>query len=505
MQRSRGTRETPPSPSGRNWPRRWWLAAGLAGVTSIGLVSGSLAPAVAGPDRQPGPGGTAAGQDRAVDGNDRRERTSGRRVGAILPRLMPVPDLIPPQQEDRADEERRLVPCDTGELINAINLANEAGQGTLLLDPDCTYTITEGQDGSGLPPITGRITILGRDATIVRAANSESFRIFTVENGGVLNLDDTRVAGGQTDTDGGGILVEAGGIAALRDCTVDTNRAEDFGGGIANYGVITVARSTFDGNEADRRGGGVANFGSATVARSTTFENNSGANGGGGLYNRNLLTVDNSRITNNFAGAGVGFGFGGGIFSFRDGITVVSNSVIDNNVSTDAGGGVGSNNDISTTIVNTRITGNRAGNGGGMYAETQLTMRNVTVAENIALVGGGLDIIDDEANATITDTVIEENRAMLGAGGGLRNLSATITVRDTHIEGNHTAFDGGGIANGNFGTVTLIGTRVVENTAPENADDGGIMNFSGTVTVGSGTEIFNNRPRNCFDVPGCFN
>ncbi|MDM4723075.1 right-handed parallel beta-helix repeat-containing protein [Micromonospora sp. WMMA1363] len=515
----------PPAPRKRS--RRWRLAAALTVVTSASLVGGSLGSAAASPVPQPGR------SDPLVDGvrrpavvedargirvDDPHDRGGERRRGAILPELMPVPGGVPdlesrlgavpdlarvPGPRVEVNGEGRPVPCDVGQLINEISLANAAGEGILVLAPDCTYTLTDGQDGNGLPPITGRLTFIGRNSTIVRAAVTEKFRIFTVEGGGVLNLRQLTVTGGDTDTDGGGILVRDRGTATLVDTTVTNNTAEAFGGGVASYGVTTVFRSTFSDNRANL-GGGLANHGTTTVA-SSTVENNSTRNGGGGAYSEGRFVMDRSRVTGNFADAAVGFGFGGGIFSFRDSATVVSNSVIANNVSANAGGGIGSLFDLSTTISNTMITGNRAGNGGGMYAETRLTMTSTTVADNIAVVGGGLDIIGIETSVDILDSVIEENRATERSGGGFRNLSGVVNVGNTLIDENQTAFDGGGIANGNFGVVTLTDTTVTENTAPGDARDGGIISFSGTVTVDAGTQIFNNRPRNCFNVPGCFN
>ncbi|MDM4723074.1 right-handed parallel beta-helix repeat-containing protein [Micromonospora sp. WMMA1363] len=507
--------------------RRWRLAAALTVVTSASLVGGSLGSAAASPVPQPGRSDPlvdgvrrpAVVEDaRGVRVDDRHDRGGERRRGAILPELMRVPHtlsdlglrlgVVPdlarvPGPRVELDGQGRPVPCDVGQLINEISLANAAGEGILVLAPDCTYTLTDGQGGSGLPPITGRLTFIGRDSTIVRAAVTEKFRIFTVESGGVLRLRQLTVTGGDTDTDGGGILVRDGGAATLVDTTVTNNTAEAFGGGLANYGQTGAFRSTFNGNQANL-GGGLANFYLARVLRSTVSNNNS-RNGGGGAYNQGAFSLDRSRVTGNYAGAAVGFGFGGGIFSFREGATIVSNSVIADNVSADAGGGIGTLFEFSTEISNTMITGNRAGNGGGMYAETRLFMTSTTVADNVAVAGGGLDIIGIETSVDIQDSVIEGNRATERGGGGFRNLSGVVNVGNTLIDENQTAADGGGIANGNFGVVTLTDTTVTENTAPGDARDGGIISFSGTVTVDAGTEIFNNRPRNCFNVPDCFN
>src|SRR5262245_15324390 len=85
---------------------------------------------------------------------------------AITSVLMAAPaqaacDLGPPESEVR-------VGCSAAALIAAINDANSAAGGHLILTPNCTYTLTSAQSGTedGLPPIRARIAIDGKGATI---------------------------------------------------------------------------------------------------------------------------------------------------------------------------------------------------------------------------------------------------------------------------------------------------------------------------------------------------
>src|SRR5262249_39977201 len=159
--------------------------------------------------------------------------------------------------------------------------ANANGGGHLALASNCTYTLSVGTAGNGLPPVTVPLTIDGNDARIERAAGADAFRFLAVQAGGVLLLNDTTLTGGQAPTGepGGAILVSVGGTAFLTDVELFDNRGPGGGGAIENAGVLTVRSSTLSRNAAlnGENGGAIRSSGVLTVTGSTIFRNVAGA------------------------------------------------------------------------------------------------------------------------------------------------------------------------------------------------------------------------------------
>ena len=103
---------------------------------------------------------------------------------------------------------------------------------------------TANLDDLGLPVITGKVTIQGSGgATIARstATGTPTFRIFDVASTGSLTMNSVTIKNGLA------------------------NNATQGGGGIFNYGTLTVTGSTFTGNSAPSSsgtsGGGINNSG----------------------------------------------------------------------------------------------------------------------------------------------------------------------------------------------------------------------------------------------------
>lgn len=120
----------------------------------------------------------------------------------------------------------------------------------------------------------------------------------------------------------------------LQNLTV-ANGVSLFGGGIVNYGALTLMNSTFLNNQAPHifsfggYGGGIYNAGTLTVTNSIFLGNVSHLSDGGGISNSGTLTVTNSTFSNN--GAYGGSGTGSGISN--DGTATIRNSIIANSIS----------------------------------------------------------------------------------------------------------------------------------------------------------------------------
>ncbi|WP_375371995.1 right-handed parallel beta-helix repeat-containing protein [Salinispora sp. H7-4] len=363
------------------------------------------------------------------------------------------------------------VPCDAEALIAAITLANARGGATLDLAKDCTYLLTTNLDGAGLPTITTPITLNGgKHTTIERAAAADQFRILTINVGGDLTLNNLKVTGGQTIGDGGAILVNPGGRLTTNDSAITRNIADGNGGGIANNGTTHINHSSVDDNRAAVFGGGIVSVGVLKIRKTHVRANTAFI--GAGVFGAVEVQIDSSTINANHASFG-----SGGLVIFI---------------------GIG-------TVADTRITNNTAMEVGGILAnlDTQLTLKSVTVAENVAtttLVGGlgtnpGSSVVVENSN-------IENNTAATDAGG-IYN-TGSLVLRRTKVTGNQAGDEGGGIYNTFGGAVSLFDTKVVKNIAA--TDGGGVFNvINGTVELNTatGTIVVKNRPNNCFGVPGC--
>ena len=107
-----------------------------------------------------------------------------------------------------------VVPCSVSSLVSAITTANNTpGGGTLTLTSGCTYTLTaennSADGGTGLPVITGQVTIQGSGATITRSG-SAAFHLLDVASGGSL-----AIGGGLSNGGGAAATPEPASLALL--------------------------------------------------------------------------------------------------------------------------------------------------------------------------------------------------------------------------------------------------------------------------------------------------
>lgn len=202
------------------------------------------------------------------------------------------------------------VACNETALIDAVDAANAAGGGTVTLTPGCAYTLTggHGDDGlngpAGLPVITTPITLSGNANTIARSSTAPAFRIAQVGPTGGLTLQAVTFSGGHAATAG-----------------------HDDGGGILNFGAVTLTGSTLSGNAANGMGGGLHSTGTsaaATFTNSTVGSNT--ANQAAGIANVNgTLTITSSVVNANAATTNPG-----GIYHVAGSVTLTTSTVTAN-------------------------------------------------------------------------------------------------------------------------------------------------------------------------------
>ncbi len=198
----------------------------------------------------------------------------------------------------------------------------------------------------------------------ITISGNNSVRVFQVESGGTLSLNNITISGGNAGSESGGAIHNSGGVVQLLQARIINNNANE-GGAIANVndGVVEVVSSTIADNTAQSGGGAIQINSGTTTVRKSTLSGNTVADGGGGafsyyIWNADLggpLTIEQSTIANNSAK------LGGAIA---------------------ASGGAGPQ---EVRITNSTFVGNTASNSGAIYtANTKNTITNCTFAENSA-------------------------------------------------------------------------------------------------------------------------
>ena len=177
--------------------------------------------------------------------------------------------------------------CSASELIRAIEVANSSsGPDTLTLTTGCVYTLTEAypldantNGPTGLPSITGDLTINGGGATIERstASNTPPFRIFHVSAAGRLTLKDVTLLNG---------MLQILPAAPAGDDGQAGQNGED---------MLDIGADGEDGHLGSR-----GDDGSHAAGRAQ----------GGGIYNSGQLVLQNCTLQNNRAVGTLGGGGG---------------------------------------------------------------------------------------------------------------------------------------------------------------------------------------------------
>lgn len=178
------------------------------------------------------------------------------------------------------------------------------------------------------------ITIDMKGFTLNRGCTSHGSQVIVVRNGSTLNLSNGTLTGGWGGN-GGALDIETNTTVNLADVIVSGNKADDRGGGISNKGTLTITRGTITNNtshdhDAPRGGGGLFNHEGATaMLTNVTFNGNKATvTGGGGICNYGTMTLDGCTITGNSCimnGGGIWQG-AGATLNLQGKITVTGNT-----------------------------------------------------------------------------------------------------------------------------------------------------------------------------------
>ena len=191
-------------------------------------------------------------------------------------------------------------------LRAAIEEANALGIDTNISLPAGTYGISQGE-----LPVTGTIVLRGQDGTTVEGEFSDDSpsRIFHVMGSGDLRISTMIIQNGEveeSENDGpalGGGAIANEGLLRMERVLIRNSYADVLGGLISNSGAMTIVDATMSGGgtffeggagifndvgaeailvrtlisgndcEHDSRGGGILNYGEMTITDSTLRDN----------------------------------------------------------------------------------------------------------------------------------------------------------------------------------------------------------------------------------------
>lgn len=351
----------------------------------------------------------------------------------------------------------------TGTLRDAVSWAN----GSTNANPENVATPAPNTivfDTSGVFGAPQIITLLHGPLTLTNTATPES-----ILGTGLTSLSIDGHNTGQV------FVVTRGTTASLSGLKITGGHAADAGGGIENFGTLSVADSLITGNMADGYGGGgIFNLEGTITLTNTTLSNNSTSRAGGAIFNdQGAVTFKGSSVLSNTASQD------GGIAQVR-GTLMLVDSFVSGNTTTGDGGAIGSYYG-SISAIGTTFSGNSANYGGAISTNGSLDLRDSTFSNNSSAIGGGIitsgtstitgtsffgntsstygGAIDNDGVMTLTNSTIYGNSGQLG--GGILNHK-TLTITNSTVTANRAFGDpGGGIFN--TGTLILQNTLVAGN------------------------------------------
>ncbi|HEY4242918.1 MAG TPA: choice-of-anchor Q domain-containing protein [Kofleriaceae bacterium] len=287
----------------------------------------------------------------------------------------------------------------------------------------------------------------------------------TVENMRFIN-------GSDNSNDGGGSIYREGGALTVIDSTFENNHGaysgQDTAGGAIRLVQATpalIVGSTFADNTCSD-GGAIGSLQATpvTIINSVITHNQTTGTGGnpgdggngGGIYHDGTgleLTLCGVQLTNNTANA-----FGAGLFYVDDagqGTVSIANTEIDTN-----------------TIA--QVSGMPSHGGGGYIQGADITLANVTIANNSAGYAAGLYTNLMNGNGSLNGTNVTSAN---NAGDGLTNSGCAGTLLNATFAGNTRGITGAG-------TLTLTNSIVADGC--DVAAAGGANSFSADGSCGAG-------------------
>jgi CSLREA domain-containing protein len=379
--------------------------------------------------------------------------------------------------------------------------ATEIRFATILAGP---ITLAPPSDGGGALRIERSLRIIGPSGGIViqRGIRAPAFRIMRIGTGLTVGLENLTLRRGKTEAEGGGILNY--GRLTLTNCNVTDNQSTgSHGGGIDTRGRLTlintrIARNTaappYDPTRVPGAGAGIYSHHATVSLDHSTVTRNEGS---GITDSAGSLAIRYSEISYNATGGLVSYGSTastlyhgtvvgntayGGISLFQTAMTVTQSKIARNTNTVTDGGGFVVAGSVLTISKSTIANNGSAGAGGGIYSTgSEIRITNSTVSGNSAGEGGGIQSLDDDDAPAllylVNSTVAFNSAAWIG--GGIRtygsqhaelHLLNSIVARNTPGEfGAPDVF----VENSPYSSVTAGYSLIGEGTSSRITNDNG--------------------------------
>ena len=206
--------------------------------------------------------------------------------------------------------------------------------------------------------------------------------------------------------------------------------------------------------------------------------------GGGGVYNGDILKVEESTFTDNHARGSMGAG--GAILSALGARLLVTSSTLTTNSATRSGGAIQeyANSENYTAIGRATIDNNTTQGPGGAIRFEGPGERSMYLGQieynRAGGEGGGVSI--EEGQFTVRSVAIQHNEARGLGGGGIASRAAELKVDPKNlIYYNSTAGVGGGVAILNGGKLHINDANISHNTAQQAG--GGVAYYAGEGSI----------------------
>ncbi len=290
-------------------------------------------------------------------------------------------------------------PCSDTFLIISINNANSNGPGTDTIDltAGCIYELSLIDN-----TIDGNNALPSITSSIVINGNGATIRRSTGAQKQAIRL----------------FHISQGGELTLNDVTLldglgmwptnVTDLIRNSGGAIFNRGLLRVSNSIITENRAMLKGGGIYNLGTMTID-TTTIDRNSA----------NLQNIPGES--------------GGGILNASGGSATITNSTISYNVASQSAGGIGNSGDL--TITNSTISGNETKlsgivSGAALINAGDAVISYTTIADNIGITAGAV--------FSAPDTIQISNSIIANNTGGDCSYPATSPISGPNMDSDGT-------------------------------------------------------------------
>lgn len=394
--------------------------------------------------------------------------------------------------------------------------------GVAAVATGATVNIAEGTYKEHGIILKKNMTIQGKVQKYVIIDGQLQDRIFTVNTGINITINNLKLINGQSTSSGGAIYSQ--GSLFINNCVIKNNKIPNRSAGAVynKQGSLIVNNSDISYNSA-LIGGAIYTYMGSTTIRNTTLNYNRARNGAGGalVNNKGSLTLINCKLGDNKATPG----FGGAIYNFL-GRLKVTNTTFTKNTSPKGGGAIYTQDSVGTvyltsnaflynnayngrggglyhchgTIVMSKnvFTGNKASiNGGAIYLDstqhpsisyTKLFMDNSTFTSNLATNYSGA--IYNNGTLKVTSCIYTSNIASTVSGGAITNAQGVLSVTKSTFKSNKAPKHyGGGIYNYR-GKVTVTYSNFTSNTAYRG---GAMYNDQGSL-ISSKNTFVNNKP-----------